>query len=99
MYSNDGLSDVYEHFIDDNGIKYYTTYNRFYGTFIRQLKTPDGLMLDGSTDNLDFKNKLLELGFTLDQHDLFNVYDNWNMFKYRTEHSNSGIPNKPELVR
>jgi hypothetical protein len=96
MYSESGLSDVYEHFIDNRGIKYYNTYNRFYGDFIRQLKTPEGLVLDACEGKI-FEDKMLELGFKQSntKEKLFSTYDNWMFFRFRVYASNNGITNKP----
>ena len=92
-----GLSDVYEHYIDRVGNKYFSTYNTFYGSFIRQVQLVNGDVLDASSGN-PFRNKMIELGFVCDDNKLFNIFDNYEKFDYRVWGSNSGIPNLPKKM-
>jgi hypothetical protein len=91
-----GLSKVYEHYIDYNGYKYYTTYNQCYGEFIRQIQ--DDRNTFDSSDGQPFQNRMRGLGFTLDKYDLFRVTDNRNKFEYHVYGTDKGIPNNPVLV-
>ena len=75
-----GLSDVYSHYLDAEGNKFFDTHDSLHGTFIRQVQTITGECYDCSDGEL-FEQALTELG--LKKSDVFfRVYDNIRLFKY-----------------
>ena len=87
------LSTVYEHYIDENGNKFFTSFDTFNGLFIRQIQIGENC-IDSSAGKV-FADKMLELGFVQDKEKLFTVYANHDKLKYRVNGSNNGIANNP----
>lgn len=87
MYSEHGLSDVYSFYIGKDSNRYFETHYMGFGNGIRQLQTPDGLMIDGSSGDV-FDSKMIELGFVGESYNgslLFSVYANYHLFTYHSE--------------
>ena len=85
MYSIQGLSDVYEPYVDYNGNKFFADYNDIYGDLIRQVKTIDGKMVDSSS-GLEFDNIMFELGMIPEyrnSHTFWFTYGNYDKFEYQ----------------
>ena len=89
MYSEKGLSNVYHHYIDKNGNKFFNTYNQFFGDFIRQVKTPDGLMIDACEGQIfdDIMDRLGMIKTIQNNEVLYSTYDNFEKFIMSVENS------------
>jgi len=95
MDNKKGLSNVYEHYIDKKGNKYFSTFSQYSGLFIRQVQTIDNNTIDASNGQ-PFTDIMLKLGFCRDnEKDLFFIHDNYHKFIFMVGGSNSGIENKP----
>ena len=96
-----GLSDVYEHYIDQNNNKFFTTHNPFVGVFIRQIQFENGGCVDcsdGLREDFSFYKKMAELGFNADKQGLFRPCDNMDKFSYYVERSQNGYPKDRKKV-
>jgi hypothetical protein len=94
-----GLGNVFQHWIDFQGNKYFPTYNTFYGEFIRQIQTPNGECFDCSMGD-SFHKKMNELGFIENKDHLFECWQKefFAKMEYVIPGSENGKANKPELV-
>ena len=82
-----GLSDTYEHYIDEMGNKYFPEYYSNLGNFIRQYQTTDGRCVDASSGE-PFISGMIEMGFIpfeYGDHVFFSVSDNIDKFKIRVD--------------
>ena len=91
-----GLGDVFEHYIDGQGFKYFTGYNACHGSFLRQVQT-DRITLDCS-DGKPYEEKMIMLGFDMNSNGLFMAYDNRSRFLYHVYGSNNGVPKNPVSI-
>jgi hypothetical protein len=73
-----GLSNVHQHFIDNQGNKFFTDFNQVYGELIRQIQTPDGQIFDACNGE-SFDLKMDELGM------IKTIKSGWMVFYFSYE--------------